>query len=76
MIFLGMDQGLEEYEEIVPEYFGTMIPSGDNRFAALNSLRVVRRLVHLRAAGREQWTCRCRPTSASTRRTWASSSAR
>ncbi len=38
--------------------------------------RVVGRLVHLRAAGRLRSTCRSRPTSASTRRTWASSSAR
>ena len=37
VLFLGMDQGLEEYPEIVQEYFGTVIPSGDNRFSALNS---------------------------------------
>ena len=37
VIFLGMDQGLEEYPEMVQEYFGTIIPSGDNRFSALNS---------------------------------------
>jgi len=37
VIFLGMDQGLEEYPEIVQEYFGTIIPSGDNKYAALNS---------------------------------------
>ena len=37
VIFLGMDQGLREYEDIVREYFGTIVPSGDNRFAALNS---------------------------------------
>ena len=37
---------------------------------------VVGRLVHLRAAGRPDRACRSRPTSASTRRTWASSSAR
>ena len=38
--------------------------------------RLVGRLVHLRAAGRARSSCRSRPTSASTRRTWASSSAR
>ena len=38
--------------------------------------RVVGRLVHLRAAGRRRSTSRCRPTSGSTRRTWASSSGR
>ena len=37
VIFLGMDQGLEEYPEIVQEYFGTVLPSGDNKYAALNS---------------------------------------
>ena len=37
VIFVGMDQGLAEHEEIVREYFGTLIPPGDNRFAALNS---------------------------------------
>ncbi|MEX1022185.1 MAG: Fe-S cluster assembly protein SufB, partial [Dehalococcoidia bacterium] len=37
VVFLGMDQGLKEYPELVQEYFGTIVPSGDNRFAALNS---------------------------------------
>ncbi|RLT41442.1 MAG: Fe-S cluster assembly protein SufB, partial [Chloroflexi bacterium] len=37
VLFLGMDQALAEHPEIVQEYFGTIIPSGDNRFAALNT---------------------------------------
>jgi Fe-S cluster assembly protein SufB len=37
VVFLGMDQGLREYPELVEEYFGTVVPAGDNRFAALNS---------------------------------------
>ncbi|MDP6605123.1 MAG: Fe-S cluster assembly protein SufB [Dehalococcoidia bacterium] len=37
VVFLSMDQGLAEYEDIVKEYFGTIIPPGDNRYAALNS---------------------------------------
>ena len=37
VVFLGMDQGLAEYEEIVREYFGTVVPAGDNKYAALNS---------------------------------------
>ena len=37
---------------------------------------VVGWLVHLRAAGRRTSRCRCRPTSGSTPRTWASSSGR
>ena len=37
VIFLDMDTGLREHEDIVREYFGTIIPNGDNKFAALNS---------------------------------------
>ncbi|MDA1009991.1 MAG: Fe-S cluster assembly protein SufB [Chloroflexi bacterium] len=37
VLFLGMDQGLREHPELVQEYFGTLVPAGDNRFAALNS---------------------------------------
>ncbi len=37
VIFLDMDSGLREYPEIVKQYFGTVIPPGDNKFAALNS---------------------------------------
>src|SRR5215211_5645331 len=37
VIFLDMDSGLREHEDIVEEYFGTIIPPNDNKFAALNS---------------------------------------
>lgn len=37
VIFLDMDSGLREHPEIVKQYFGTVIPPGDNKFAALNS---------------------------------------
>ena len=37
VIFLDMDSGLREHEDIVKEYFGTVIPQNDNKFAALNS---------------------------------------
>ncbi|MEK6575033.1 MAG: Fe-S cluster assembly protein SufB, partial [Chloroflexota bacterium] len=37
VIFLSMDDGLREHPEIVKEYLGTIIPSTDNKFAALNS---------------------------------------
>lgn len=37
VIFTDMDTGLREHEEIVKKYFGTLIPSSDNKFAALNS---------------------------------------
>ncbi len=37
VIFLDMDSGLREHPEIIKEYFGTVIPSADNKFAALNT---------------------------------------
>lgn len=37
VIFLDMDSGLREYPELVKQYFGTVIPAGDNKFAALNT---------------------------------------
>ena len=37
VIFLGMDDGLKQYPEIVKKYFGTVIPYNDNKLAALNS---------------------------------------
>ena len=32
-----MDSGLREHEDLVKQYFGTIIPQNDNKFAALNS---------------------------------------
>src|SRR6266566_3730313 len=32
-----MDSGLRDHEELVKQYFGTIIPQNDNKFAALNS---------------------------------------
>src|SRR3989454_3945293 len=37
VIFLDMDSGLREHEELVKQYFGSIIPPNDNKFAALNS---------------------------------------
>src|SRR5574341_62405 len=37
VVFLDMDSGLREYEDIVKKYWGTVIPSHDNKFAALNT---------------------------------------
>ena len=37
VIFMGMDQGLAEHEDLVHEHFATLIPAGDNKYAALNS---------------------------------------
>src|SRR3954464_11618373 len=36
VIFLDTDTGLREYPELFEEYFGSVIPSGDNKFSALN----------------------------------------
>ena len=37
VIFCDMDTAVREYPDLVKEYFGTVIPPGDNKFAALNS---------------------------------------
>lgn len=37
VIFMDTDQGLRKHPEIFKKYFGTIIPPGDNKFAALNS---------------------------------------
>jgi Fe-S cluster assembly protein SufB len=37
VIFLDTDTGLREHPEIFQEYFGSVIPVGDNKFAALNT---------------------------------------
>jgi len=37
VIFVDTDTGLKEHEELFKEYFGSVIPVGDNKFAALNS---------------------------------------
>ena len=37
VIFVDTDTALREHEELFREYFGTVIPVGDNKFAALNT---------------------------------------
>jgi Fe-S cluster assembly protein SufB len=37
VIFVDMDSGLREHEDIVREYWATVIPPNDNKLAALNS---------------------------------------
>ncbi|MFB4472886.1 Fe-S cluster assembly protein SufB, partial [Oceanobacillus caeni] len=37
IVFLDTDTALKEHEELFKEYFGTVIPYSDNKFAALNS---------------------------------------
>ncbi len=37
VLFCDMDTALREYPDLVKQYFGTVIPQADNKFAALNS---------------------------------------
>jgi len=37
VVFLDTDTALKEHEDLFKEYFGTVIPVGDNKFAALNT---------------------------------------
>jgi Fe-S cluster assembly protein SufB len=37
VIFMDTDTALKEHEDLFREHFGTIIPSGDNKFSALNS---------------------------------------
>lgn len=37
VIFLDMDSALRDHEELVREYFATIIPANDNKLASLNS---------------------------------------
>jgi Fe-S cluster assembly protein SufB len=37
VIFVDTDTGLREHEELFREYFGSVIPVGDNKFASLNT---------------------------------------
>src|SRR6516165_9569716 len=37
VIFLDTDTALREHPDLFKEYFGTVIPAGDNKFAALNT---------------------------------------
>ena len=37
IVFLDTDQALLQHEDLFREYFGTIIPSADNKFSALNS---------------------------------------
>ncbi|WP_120313949.1 Fe-S cluster assembly protein SufB [Mycobacterium alsense] len=37
VVFLDTDTALREHEDIFKQYFGTVIPAGDNKFSALNT---------------------------------------
>jgi len=52
VIFKSIEAGLRENEDLFRQYFGTVIPAQDNKYAALNAA-VCRRLVYLRPARRQ-----------------------
>jgi Fe-S cluster assembly protein SufB len=37
VIFVDSDTGLREYEDVYKEYFGTVVPAADNKYAAMNT---------------------------------------
>ena len=75
VLFSDMDTALRDHPDIVKEYFGTIIPPDDNKFAALNSaVWSADRSSTFRRACRS--ISRSRPTSGSMPRTWVSSSGR
>lgn len=37
VIFISMDEAIVKYPDLVKAYFGTLIPAGDNKYAALNT---------------------------------------
>ena len=37
VVFVDSDTGLREYEDVYKEYFGTVVPAADNKYAALNT---------------------------------------
>src|SRR4029078_4312149 len=37
VVFMRMDHGLEEHEDIVRKSFATVVPAEDNKFSALNT---------------------------------------
>ena len=47
VIFTDTDTALKEHPELLREYFGTIIPSEDNKFSALNSAVWSLSLIHI-----------------------------
>ena len=76
VIFLDTDTGAARARGHLQGVLRHGDPGRRQQVRRAEHLGVVRRLVHLRAEGRATWRSRCRPTSGSTPRTWASSSGR
>jgi hypothetical protein len=52
VIFCSFSHAVEHHPELIERYLGSVVPPGDNFYAALNSAAVLRRLLRLRARGR------------------------
>ena len=73
VLFTDTDTAVREHPELLREYFGKIIPSTDNKFAALNS--AVWSGGSLSTCLRESiLNSRCKPISALTKKIWDSSS--
>jgi Fe-S cluster assembly protein SufB len=72
VIFMSISEAIREHPELVKKYLGSVVPTSDNYYATLNSAVFTDGSFPRAFAAR--WNCP--PTSASTRRTPASSSAR
>ncbi|MBX9467239.1 MAG: hypothetical protein KL839_05075 [Rhizobium sp.] len=76
VIFMSISEAVREYPDLVKQYLGSVVPVTDNYYRDAESRRLYRRFLRLHPEGRSLPDGACRPISASTRRTPASSSAR
>ena len=75
VIFTDTDTAIKEHPDLVREYFGTIIPPTDNKFAALNSaVWSGGSFIYVPKGVRS--SVRSTPISESMRKTWGSSSER
>ncbi len=58
VIFLSIEEGLRQHPDLFRQYFGTVIPIEDNKFAALNSAVWSGGSFIYIPKGSEQWICR------------------
>jgi Fe-S cluster assembly protein SufB len=57
--FMSMDEGLKKHPDLVKEYFGKVIPSGDNKYSALKHSSVEWWVICVRSKG-----CACKDAAA------------
>ena len=43
VVFLDTDTALKKHEQLFRKFFGTIVPPGDNKFAALNNAGIFHR---------------------------------